>query len=98
MRARTVVIVAGIVLTAVVLFNLFFQGYHALYELPKSRIELERDEALRVAFTDRPHRLERRPRLEADDGAPFFERFKSTESRAIFPEASFVTTAKAFEL
>eukprot|EP00884_Botryococcus_braunii_P011356 jgi/Botrbrau1/20220/Bobra.31_1s0017.1 len=70
MRARSVVAIIAVLIALVTLYNLAFNGFEAFHSgdfLP-SRFELEREQLLRIPFHQRRHRLERRPRLERDDG------------------------------
>lgn len=70
MRARTIVAVIAVLIVIATAYNLFFSGLHISRTGPVlsgSRFDKRREE-LRVPFQDRPHRLERQPRLERDNG------------------------------
>lgn len=71
MRARTIVALIALLIVIATAYNLFFSGLHISRTgrvLPGSQFEREREKLLRVPFQDRPHRLERQPRLERDNG------------------------------
>lgn len=72
MRARSIVAVIAVLIAIVTLYNFAFNGFETFHkkEFLPSRLDLDREGLLRVPFHQRRHRLERRPRLEKDDGVP----------------------------
>jgi hypothetical protein len=70
LRSQTIAILIALLVISVTIYNLR-GNISALSKVQVDRlhhVERARQEALTVPFTEREHRIERRPRLEAEGG------------------------------
>lgn len=67
MKVKTIIVFTVALIMFITAINLFSDNITLLSKLPENRVEQARAEALQKPFTSRPHRLERRPRLEVGE-------------------------------